>query len=62
MNLRQDPHITMFYKREEYGLLSYVGDMGGLLSALDFLGYALTSVLVSRLLRAALVKRMYRVQ
>ena len=52
----------MFYKREEYGFLAYVGDMGGLLSYLEFIGYAFTSVLVSRLLKAALVKRMYRVQ
>ena len=52
----------MFYKREEYGLLSYFGDMGGLLSCLLFFGYAISSVFVSRLLRAALVKKMYRVQ
>ena len=52
----------MFYKREEYGLLSYFGDLGGLLSCLLFFGYAISSKFVSRLLGAALVKKMYRVQ
>lgn len=50
LNLRQDPSTTMLYKREEYDLLTYFGDMGGLFSFLLFFGWALSHRFVSRLL------------
>ena len=50
------------YKREEYDILSYFGDIGGLLDIVFILGFALTSFFVSRQLHAALVNRTYRMQ
>ena len=52
----------MLYKREEYDLLTYFGDLGGLLSSLLFFGWAISSKFVMRLFHAALVKKIYRVQ
>ena len=53
---------SILYKREEYDLLEYFGDLGGLLEFLGFFGWAISSLFVSRLFQAALVKRAYRVQ
>ena len=50
------------YKKEEYDLLSYFGDLGGLQALLFIFGQAITSSFVSRLFYAALVKRAYHVQ
>ena len=61
LNLRQDPEKAMLYKREEYDLLTYFGDLGGLLSSLLFSGWTISSMFVLRLFHAALVKKIYRV-
>ena len=58
---RQDSS-TKLYKREEYDLLTYFGDLGGLLEFALLFGWTISSVFVSRLLQAALVKQAYRVQ
>ena len=50
------------YKREEYDMLTYLGDMGGLLDIIIFVGMCLSSSIVSRLFYAALVKQTYRIQ
>ena len=50
------------YKKEEYDLLAYFGDLGGLQALLILLGQAISSCFVSRLFYAALVKRAYHVQ
>ena len=62
LNLRQDPSTTMLYKREEYDLLTYFGELGGLLEIVMLVGWYLSFALVSRLLQAALVERTYRQQ
>ena len=43
-------------------MLTYLGDLGGLLDIVMLLGWAISSIFVSRLLQAALVKQVYRVQ
>ena len=58
---RQDDR-QMLYKREEYDMLTYLGDLGGLLDIVLLLGVAITSIFVSRLFQAAIVKQAYRVQ
>ena len=50
------------YKREEYDLLQYFGDLGGLLEIVMLIGWYLSFALVSRLFQAALVERTYRWQ
>ena len=47
--LRAD-EITRLYKREEYGVLTYFGDIGGLLDFVLIFGSTISSVFVSRLL------------
>ena len=46
--LRQSEFIKI-YKREEYDMLSYLGDMGGLLDIIIFVGIGLSSSIVARL-------------
>ena len=53
--LRQD-EMQKIYKREEYDLLTYLGDMGGLLDIILVVGAAISSSVVSRLFFASLVK------
>ena len=48
------------YKREEYDILSYFGDIGGLSGCVTLLGTFLASPFVSRLFKAALVSSTYR--
>ena len=59
--LRAD-QMHNFYKREEYDLLSYFGDLGGLQGIVMGLGYLVSAPLVNRLFKAALVEKNYRVQ
>ena len=47
--LRAD-EITRLYKREEYGVLTYFGNIGGLLDFVLIFGSTISSVFVSRLL------------
>lgn len=58
--LRADAQLR-FYKREEYDLLSYFGDLGGLLDLVMLSGWLLSTLFVSRLLQASLVKSAYRI-
>ena len=59
--LRQDEQKRL-YKREEYDILTYLGDMGGLLDIILLFGVFLSSKFVNRLFHAALVKQTYRIQ
>ena len=50
----------MLYAREDYSLLVYLGDIGGLLDFVLLFGWAISHKFVQRLLHAALVGRVYR--
>ena len=52
--------IKSYYKREEYDLMQYFGDLGGLLEIVILIGWYLSFALVSRMFKAALVERTYR--
>ena len=52
---------SKLYQREEYDLLTYFGEMGGLIEFFVFFGWIITHFFVSRLLLADLVKQVYRV-
>ena len=56
--LRQD-ELKRLYKREEYDLLTYLGDLGGLLDLIMLMGVSLSSPFVLRMLHAALIKKSY---
>ena len=43
-------------------MLTYFGDLGGLQQFLGITGYLVSTLFVSRLFQAALVKQVYRVQ
>ena len=43
-------------------MLTYFGDMGGLLDFVVMVGLSLSSVFVARLFQAALVKNSYKIQ
>ena len=49
-----------FYVREDYELLEYLGDIGGLLDFVLVMGWFISTVFVSRLFQAALVGKVYR--
>ena len=51
-----------FYKREDYDILTYFGDLGGLLDFVVWFGWGLSTFFVSRLFAADLVSQSYRVQ
>ena len=59
--IRSD-QIKNNYKREEYDLLQYFGDIGGLLEIVTLVGWYMSFALVSRLFQAALVESTYRKQ
>ena len=42
--------------------MTYLGDLGGLLDFIMYFGFTLSSLFVSRLFHAALVKQAYRIQ
>ena len=50
----------MLYAREDYSLLVYLGDIGGLLDIVLIIGWFLSHKFVLRLLHAALVGKVYR--
>ena len=58
---RQD-YSQRLYKREEYDMLTYFGDLGGLLDFVIIFGWAISHHFVSRLFSAALISQAYRVQ
>ena len=51
-----------FYKRIEYDLLTYLGDIGGLIDVVMVFGRLITYIFVTRLFHAALVEKAYRLQ
>ena len=51
-----------FYKREDYDLLTYLGDVGGLLDFILMAGWSLSTVFVSRLFAAKIIAKVYRMQ
>ena len=59
--LRAD-QMHNFYKREEYHLLTLLGDLGGLYGIVMGLGWFIAAPLVSRLSKAAMVHSNYRLQ
>ena len=50
------------YKREVDDVLTYLGDLGGLLDVLLVMGQILTSLVAHKLFTAALIGKLYRVQ
>ena len=59
--LRADNQSNI-YKRISYDVLSYLGDLGGLLDAILMIGFTFTSFFASKLFRAALINQFYKVQ
>lgn len=59
--LRADDSVVL-YKREYDDILTYMGDLGGLLDILLVCGYILTSLFASKLFLAALMRQAYRIQ
>ena len=53
---------SRFYKRVGYDILTYLGDLGGLLDFVLALGFAITSFFSTKLFSAALIGQVYRVQ
>lgn len=54
--------LRQIYKRDDYELLTYLGDLGGLLDFIVLLGWLISAVFVRRLFQAALVEKAYRLQ
>ena len=48
------------YAREDYELLQYLGDLGGLLDFVLVAGWAMSHAFVRRLFHAALISKVYR--
>ena len=59
--LRADSNSKL-YKREDYQLLEYLGDLGGLLDFVILFCWASSHVFVKRLFHAALIQQVYRLQ
>ena len=51
-----------FYKREDYDLLTYLGDVGGLLDFILMVGWSISTVFISRLFSASIIQKVYRLQ
>ena len=49
------------YKREGYDILTYLGDLGGLLDFVLLLGWLVTTVFAGKLFEAALIGASYRI-
>ena len=52
--------LKMLYARNDYELLQYLGDLGGIIDFVLLLGMATSHIFVKRLFQAALVNRVYR--
>ena len=61
MFLRQDSERRI-YKREDYDMVTYLGDLGGLFEVVRAFGMVITSPFVARLFYAALVSNLYLIQ
>ena len=53
---------SKLYKREDYQLLVYLGDLGGLIDFVIIFCYGLSHPFVQRLFQAALIEQAYRLQ
>ena len=71
MALRDREYISIYlraddtkrrYKREEYDILAYFGDLGGLFGIIMIFGQSISVALVTRLFQAAMVESTYRIQ
>ena len=49
-----------YYKREEYDVLTYFGDLGGLFDFILMFGMLITSAFVNRNFQASLIERAYQ--
>ena len=49
------------YKRVGYDVLTYLGDLGGMIDIVVVIGALFTGLFASRLFRAALISQAYRV-
>ena len=58
---RADPKKKT-YMRQDYDLLTYLGDIGGLLDFVMMFGWSISTIFVTRLFQASLVERVYRLQ
>lgn len=56
--LRADS-LTKKYSRENYSILEYLGDLGGLLDILNVVGMILTSVIIDKLWFGQLIREVY---
>ena len=54
MYIRADD-TQYFFKRENYDLITYLGDLGGLLDVLFAVGSVTTGLLTSKLFKAKLI-------
>ena len=61
MYFRADSQARI-YKRISYDILTYLGDVGGLLDFVLLMGFLFTSFFASKLFNAALIGQVYRVQ
>ena len=52
--------IMNYYKREEYDVLTYFGDLGGLFDFILMFGMLITSAFVNRNFQASLIERAYQ--
>ena len=50
------------YKREDYDMITFLGDMGGLVKFLSTFGAVLSSPFILRLFYSSLVSHVYRIQ
>ena len=51
---------AVLYKREDYDLLEFFGDLGGLLDFVLLTGYIVVHAFIARLYSAALISETYR--
>ena len=49
------------YKRIGYDILTYLGDLGGILDVVVVAGHVCTTIFASRLFQAALIGQAYRI-
>ena len=49
------------YFRDTYDMLTYLGDLGGLIDIVMVVGYLLTTLFASKLLAAAVIGQVYRI-
>ena len=59
--LRAD-QMHNFYKREEYDLMTYFGDLGGLQGVVFGLGWFFSVGMVTRLVKGKMIEKTYRWQ